>query len=83
MHVFAGNIRLLRIGLEIFLDFVGVRVHAAFDVGHVVERAIMHGTLVMHRTVRVDRVRVGVHRAEHFAGERLVASDQMSTLGWL
>ena len=27
----------------------------------------------MHGAVRVDRVRVGVHRAEHFAGERLVA----------
>ena len=73
MHVFAGNIRLLRIGLEIFLDFVGVRVHAAFDVGHVVILAIVGHALVVHWSVRVEFVHVDAHRAEHVSRIRFVA----------
>ena len=73
VHVFAGNIRLLRIGLEIFLDFVGVRVHAAFDVGHVVILAIVGHALVVHWSVRVEFVHVDAHRAEHVSRIRFVA----------
>ena len=73
MHVFAGNIRLLRIGLEIFLDFVGMRVHAAFDVGHVVILAIVGHALVVHWSVRVEFVHVDAHRAEHVSRIRFVA----------
>ncbi len=75
MHVFAGKIRLLR-GLavgQIPFDLVGVRVHAAFDVRHVLEVAVVHAALVMHGTVRIDLMHMAVHRAEHLAREGFVA----------
>ncbi len=75
MHVFAGKIRLLR-GLaigQVPFDLVGVRVHAAFDVRHVLEVAVVHAALVMHGTVRIDLMHMAVHRAEHLACEGFVA----------
>ena len=80
VHVFAGDVRLLRAVrmhraavLQVAFDFVGMRIHAAFDIRHVLEFAHVHGSLVMHRTIRVDRVRVAVHRTEHLARARFVA----------
>ena len=59
--------------VQIAFDFVSMRVHTAFDVRHILEFAHVHGTLVMHRTIRVDRVRVAIHRTKNLARARLVA----------
>ncbi len=66
VHVFAGNVRLLwtvrmcrAAVVQIAFDFVSMRVHTAFDVRHILEFAhVGHGTLVMYRTIRINRVRV-------------------------
>ena len=59
--------------VQIAFDFVSMRVHTAFDVRHILEFAHVHGTLVMYRTIRINRVRVAIHRTEHLARARLVA----------
>lgn len=65
VHVLAGDVRLLRIILQVFLDGVGVRIHAGLDVGHVVVVAVVGHALIVHGTVRVDVVHALVHGAEH------------------
>ena len=73
VHVLAGDVRLLRIILQVFLDGVGVRIHAGLDVGHVVVVAVVGHALIVHGTVRVDVVHALVHGAEHVARVGFVA----------
>ena len=73
VHVLAGDVRLLRIVLEIFLNHIGMLVHAGFDVGNVVVVAVLRHALVVHGAVRIDVVHVLVHGTEHIAGVGLVA----------
>ena len=73
VHVFAGEVRLLRVVLQVLLDFVGMRVHTGLDVGDVIVVTVVGHALVVHRTVRVDVVHVLVHGAEHVAHVGFVA----------
>ena len=73
VHVFAGEVRLLRVVLQVLLDLVGMRVHTGLDVGDVIVVTVVGHALVVHRTVRVDVVHVLVHGAEHVAHVGFVA----------
>ncbi len=69
--------------VQIAFDFVSMRVHTAFDVRHILEFAHVHGTLVMYRTIRINRVRVAYIARNTSPALDSLPSDQISTLGWL
>ena len=61
VHVLAGDVRLLRIVLEIFLNHIGMLVHAGFEIGLIDQvDAVLIAQIVPTLLVRIVRGADGV-----------------------